>query len=184
CSGTPRARVFACVGNPSRPARSANPVSRVPPAGAINAFFAGGLNGPVSLAFDAAGDLFVANRASGTISKLLPAFSNVDSYAGNVPTTYASGFRAPQSLTWDPAGKLYVADSGAGVVSKVARPRTNASAAVAIAGLDAPAALALDPAGNRYVYDAADNVVRKVTSTGAVSTFVANPGFLTGMACD
>ena len=43
------------------------------PAGAVSTFVSSGLDGPEGLAFDAAGNLYVANSGSNTISKVTPA---------------------------------------------------------------------------------------------------------------
>ena len=53
------------------------------PAGAVSTFVSSGLNGPVGLAFDAAGNLYVANYGNSTISKVTP--------AGVVSTFVSSG---------------------------------------------------------------------------------------------
>ncbi len=84
------------------------------------------------LAFDAAGNLYVANGANGTVSEVTP--------AGAV-STFASGFVAPVGLAFDAAGNLYVANGGNGTVSEV----TPAGAVSTFAsGFIAPAGLAFD----------------------------------------
>ncbi len=66
--------------------------------------FASGLSGPAGLAFDAAGDLYVANLTGNTISE----FSSTGASKG----TFASGLDLPVGLAFDAAGDLYVANSG------------------------------------------------------------------------
>jgi len=46
-------------------------ISEVTPGGAVSTF-ASGFNGPFGLAFDAAGNLFVANNGNGRISEVTP----------------------------------------------------------------------------------------------------------------
>src|SRR4029453_1236673 len=74
----------------------------------VRSTVASGLNDPVGLAFDHAGNLFVADAASRAIYKLTPA---------GVRTTFASGLSA-RGLTFDSAGNLFVADAGSGAVYK------------------------------------------------------------------
>ena len=65
--------------------------------------FASGFNGPVGLAFDAAGNLYVANYGNSTVSEVTPA---------GLVSTFASGFEQPYGLAFDAAGNLYVANYG------------------------------------------------------------------------
>ena len=58
---------------------------------------------PDGLAFDAAGNLYVANSGNDTVSEVTPA---------GVVSTFASGFNFPDGLAFDAAGNLYVANSG------------------------------------------------------------------------
>ena len=87
----------------------ASPVSKVTPTGAVSAF-ASGFSFPFGLAFDAAGNLYVASN-NNTVSKVTPA---------GVVSTFASGFNNPIGLAFDAAGNLYVANGT--TVSKVTVP--------------------------------------------------------------
>ena len=64
--------------------------------------FASGLSYPSGLAFDNAGNLFVADAGSGAVYKFTPA---------GVRTTFASGLNYPSGLAFDRAGNLFV-DAG------------------------------------------------------------------------
>ena len=79
----------------------------------VRSTFASGLNSPVDLAFDSAGNLFVADAGtscgSGAIYKFTPA---------GVRTTFASGLSAPVGLAFDSAGNLFVADAASGAIYK------------------------------------------------------------------
>ena len=66
-------------------------MSKVTPAGVVSTF-ASGFDDPDGLAFDAAGNLYVANAGNDTVSKVTP--------AGTV-STFASGFNDPDGLAFD-----------------------------------------------------------------------------------
>ena len=66
--------------------------------GGTRSTFASGLNEPFGLAFDSAGNLFVAD---GNIYKFTP---------GGTRSTFASGLDYPHGLAFDSAGNLFVAD--------------------------------------------------------------------------
>jgi len=136
--------------------------------------FASGFNNPAGLAFDAAGNLYVANAAGGTISKVTP--------TGAVSTFVASGLSSPRGLAFDASGDLYVLNGGSNTVSKVT-PGGEVSTFVA-SGLNFPRGLAFDAAGNLYVANGNIGTISKVTSAGAVSTFASGLGEPLGLAFD
>ncbi len=139
-----------------------------------NSTFASGFNLPEFLAFDAAGNLYVADLGDGTVSKVTPA---------GVVTLFASGFNEPIGLAFDAAGNLYVANAGSGTVSEasstgVVNPIPFAS------GFSEPTGLAFDAAGNLYVADAGAGTVSKVTPGGVVSPFASGFSEPAGLAFD
>ena len=104
----------------------------------VRSTIAFGLNYPAGLAFDQAGNLFVAD--GGAIDKFTPA---------GVRTTFASGL-SPRGLTFDSAGNLFVADAGSGAVSKFTPAGVRTTFA---SGLFYPFALVFDSRGNLFVAD-------------------------------
>ena len=146
-------------------------MSEVTPAGVVSTF-ASGFDDPVGLAFDAAGNLYVANAGNGTVSKVTPA---------GVVSTFASGFNDPVGLAFDAAGNLYVANAGNNTVSEVTPAGVVSTFA---SGFDGPVGLAFDSAGNLYVANAGDNTVSEVTPAGVVSTFASGFNDPDGLAFD
>lgn len=61
-----------------------------------------GMNAPKGMAFDSAGNLFVANPDTGRIFKFAP---------DGRRSTFASGLNHPYGIAFDPNGNLFVADA-------------------------------------------------------------------------
>ncbi len=133
----------------------------------VSTFAGNGISDPEGLAFDAAGNLYVANDVAGTISKVTP--------AGAVSTFVSSGIGEPRAPAFDAAGNLYVISysftDGSFTISKVTP--AGAVSTFFSRGLEGPTALAFDAAGNLYVVNG-NNTIPKVTPAGAASTFVSN----------
>src|SRR5208283_786645 len=71
--------------------------------GGLQSTFASGLTVPLGLAFNSAGDLFVADAAPGTngiITEFTP---------GGTKSIFASGLNYPEGLAFNSAGDLFVA---------------------------------------------------------------------------
>jgi len=146
-------------------------VSKVTPAGVVSTF-ASGFSAPTGEAFDAAGNLYVANFGANTVSKVTP--------AGAV-SPFASGFNEPEGEAFDAAGNLYVANEGNGTVSKVTPAGVVSTFA---SGFNFPTGEAFDAAGNLYVANNGNNAVSKVTPAGVVSTFASGFSVPVGEAFD
>ena len=147
-------------------------MSKVTPAGVVSAF-ASGFDDPVGLAFDAAGNLYVANLLDNTVSEVTPA---------GVVSTFAAGFSGPAGLAFDSAGNLYVANAGSNTVDVV--PPGGGTPTTFASGFNWPDRLAFDSAGNLYVANEGSGAVIKVTPAGQVATFTT--GFVRpeGLAFD
>jgi sugar lactone lactonase YvrE len=134
-------------------------------------FASTGLSSPRGLAFDAAGNLYVANVVSGTIEKFTP---------GGVGTVFASGLTNPNGLAFDKAGNLYVANNGSSDNASILKYTPGGVGSVfAPPGLmSAPVGLAFDSAGNLYVANAGGHsmsppllTIDKFTPAGVGSVF-------------
>lgn len=173
-------------------------------AGTVPAGFAGDggpataakLNGNQASAYDAAGNLFIADRSNNRVRRITPS-GTISTYMGD--GTAASGgdggpaaaaqVNAPEGLAIDPSGNLYVGEAlghrvrkvtPAGLVSTyvgtgVAGNAGNGGLATA-ATIDSPSGLAFDPAGNLYVADPGSSVVRRVDAATNVITPTAGTG--------
>lgn len=102
------------------------------------------IDGPKALAFDVAGNLYVA--AGRAVRVFAP--------SGKSPIRIISkGFSHPDVLAFDSAGNLYVAGYGnpGGYVVSVFAPGVSTPNLTITDGLDVPTAMAFDPDGNLYV---------------------------------
>jgi sugar lactone lactonase YvrE len=147
------------------------------------------------LAFDAAGNMYVADNYSYVIRKVdvngvvtTFAGNGTQGFSGDGGLATAAQFRAPYGLTVDAAGNVYVVDQGAwrirkidtnGIITTVAGngtqgPETDGVLATTTA-INYPQALAFDSAGNMYI--AQSGKVRMVSIQGFTSTFATFPNF-------
>ena len=104
--------------------------------GGVASTFASGLNLPVSLAFDASGNLFVGNTGNGQITKVTP---------GGVESVFASGLATPEGLAFNASGDLFEDDYASGQILEFTPGGTES---IFASGLNAPLGLAFDASGN------------------------------------
>jgi sugar lactone lactonase YvrE len=105
-----------------------------------------GFKAPVGLAFDASGNLFVADKTASSISEI----------TGISTATVATGLSSPSSVAVDDSGSLYILQTGIATILRI--PYSNgsygANTTTALGtGFVTPSALAADAAGNLYVAD-------------------------------
>ena len=164
---------------------------------------------PAGLAFDAAGNLFVADYGNAVIRKITPAgnVTTLAGTAGSLGTADGTGgdarFAGPSALTIGPDGNLFVVDTLNHTIRKV----TPAGVVTTIGGINAvywadgigadaafayPYAIANDTAGNIYIADESNNAIRKGGQVGVASptsrlfnlsvgaTLAANDRLITG----
>jgi sugar lactone lactonase YvrE len=174
CSSAPAQNLFVSASDAGQTAQ-AGVIFEITPGGVQNTF-ASGLSSPNGLAFDSAGNLFVATSLS--ILKFTP---------DGAQSTFALGLSGPVGLAFDSAGNMFVAESGSGSILKFTPGSVRTTFA---SGLSGPVGLAFDRAGNLFVTDGGDIVgpghghVYKFTPDGVRSTLAS--GFITpnGLAFD
>ena len=155
---------------------------------------AAGFDGPIGVATDSAGNVYVADEGNNTIRKITPAGvvttpAGTAGIAGSTDGTGAAArFSGPWNVATDGAGNVYVADAfnytvrkitPAGVVTTLAgMPGMNGSTdgTGAAARFDSPSGVAVDSAGNVYVADSANDTIRKITPAGVVTTLAGTAG--------
>ncbi len=218
---TPSPAVGASIGDPPRVAvdaagnvyfASIHSVFRVNPQGTLTRiagtgrYGTGGDGGPATsaqLAFpegvvvDAAGNVYVADRAAHVVRKIsssgvmstVAGTTGSNGFMGDGGPATQSQLNGPTGLTVDAAGNLYVADTDNSVIRMIspsgtiatvagttARDYTGDGGPAIEAGLNQPEGVAVDNAGNLYIADTFNNVIRQVAPSGVISTF-AGTGF-------
>lgn len=173
-------------------------IRKVSPAGVVTVLAStASFSRPNALAFDAAGNLYVAELPAGGINGAIRRMTP----AGVISTVYTpraqdTGFM-PAGIVVGAGGTVYIADTLARRILQLTPDGALASlaggssfndvlandGAGASARFATPLALALDASGNLFVADAANSAIRKVTATGNVSTLAGKrTGFTDGAA--
>jgi uncharacterized protein (TIGR03437 family) len=145
------------------------------------------IDGPIAVAADSAGNLYIADDNSNKIRKV-SATGVVTTVAGNGTAGYSGDGGAatsaqinrPGGVAVDQAGNVYIADNGNarirkvssnGVITTVAGNGTNGysgdGGAATSAKIGPPNAVTVDQAGNLYI---SDGNVRKVSASGIITT--------------
>lgn len=175
-----------------------NRIRKIDPRGNVSTF-AGGREGfadgigsaaafhtPSALAFDRAGNLYVADTGNHAIRKIARNGS-VSTLAGDGQPGYADGqgraarFHAPVGLAVDTRGNVYVADTYNDRIRRIAPDGSvttvagsggpgEADGPALAAAFDTPSAIAVDKAGVLFVADTGNNAIRRIDPDGSVST--------------
>ncbi len=154
------------------------------------------LLGPGGIAFDASGNLYIADRGnyrirkvntSGTITTIAGdgTFVGFGNNGDGGPATVAK-LGGIAALATDPAGNLFIADdvmkivrkiNTGGIITTVASPLNSPQ-------FGGPQALATDASGNLYIVDYDYNKVRRMTPSGNISVLAGTGNGIGGFAGD
>ena len=156
------------------------------------------LDNPTGIAFDSAGNLYIADYknnvvrkvdTNGLISTIAGNYALGAGYSGDGGPATKAQLDHPSGLAFDKSGNLYIVDNGNSVIRRVDSHGTittiagNYNAGAGYSGDGAPAtsaqlnlplSIAFDAAGNLYISDTANNVIRKVNTQGIISTVAGN----------
>jgi hypothetical protein len=164
------------------------------------------LFGPTGVAFDASGNMYIADytnnvirefdHTTGDISTVAGNYALGGSYSGDGSAATAAGLKNPAAVAIDASGNIIIADGGNHVLRKVDHTTKNISTIAGInssgfsgdggpataAELYLPTSVALDASGNIYLSDYGNDIIRKIDAgTGNISTVAGNhslgPGY-------
>jgi sugar lactone lactonase YvrE len=160
------------------------------------------MSGPVGMAMDTAGNLYVSDLYNHTIRKITPD-GEVTTLAGSAGEPgsadgigFAAQFNLPSGVAVDSVGNVYVADYWNHEIRKITPDGTvttlagdasvtnpngdplggYADGTGSAARFSYPRGLALDNIGNVLVADTGNNVLRRITPDGAVTTIGGTAG--------
>jgi sugar lactone lactonase YvrE len=123
-----------------------------------------GFNGPVSVAADGSGNVYVADFENNAVKEIMAVNGNIPA----TPTikTLGSGFLQPRSVAVDGSGNVYVSDSGNNAVKEILAvgggiPPSPIVVTLAT-GFNTPYGVAVDRAGNVFVGDYGNNALKEI----------------------
>lgn len=147
---------------------------------------------PSAVAYDAAGNLYLADAQNHVIRKVTSAGvistfagTGVEGYGGDGASATSAFLDTPTGVAVDSNGNVYIADShnhrirevSAGIITTVAGTGTHGfsgdGAAATAAMLWNPMGVAVDPSGSLYIADTNNQRIRKV-SGGTISTIAGD----------
>ena len=162
------------------------------------------LNGPVSVAVDSQGDLFIADSGNHAIREVNGLTGVITTVAGKLGQSGATGdggaatsalLEYPTGVTVDAQGNLYIVDEEESVVRR-GEPRQrhhhhlrrqptqsgfsgdNGPASAAL--LEDPQGVAVDSQGDLFIADQGNDVIRKVTPVASITNVLPASGTVQG----
>ncbi len=150
---------------------------------------------PRGIAFDAAGNLYIAEASNHVIRKVSTtgiistvAGNHTGGYLGDGGAATAAKLDNPRDVAIDAAGNMYIADNNNHCIRKVSASGTISTIAgvypalgfsgdggpATSAQLKYPDGLFVDAAGNIYIGDGGNNRVRKINPAGNIYTIAGN----------
>lgn len=147
---------------------------------------------PSGIAFDSAGNLYLADAQNHVIREITKAGvisifagTGVEGYGGDGAAATAAYLDTPTGVAVDTAGNVYIADShnqrirmvSGGTITTIAGTGTPGffgdNGQAAAAQLNLPSAVAVDATGNVYIADTNNQRIRKITGT-TIATIAGN----------
>jgi hypothetical protein len=160
------------------------------------------LHSPTSIAFDSAGNIYIADSGNNAIRKVTAATGIITTVAGNGTAGYlgdgasatAAELDQPQGVAVDGQGNIFIADTDNNVIRviTVKDGKINTFAGIGAGGfegdggpaaaaeLNSPLGLLFDQIGDLYIADYNNHAIRMVTKKTGVITTVAGIGGTSG----
>lgn len=134
--------------------------------------YVSGFNTPTGIAFDASGNLYVADFYTYKITKVTPALAQ---------SNFATVNGTPQQIAFDASGNLWLA--GSGIIQEIEKI-TPAGAITTYTASGSPYGIAIDAAGNVFYSESNSGNIKKRTAAGVTTTFATGFSQPNGLAFD
>ena len=136
------------------------------------------LSGPISPAFDSAGNIYVANNTNANPmpwASPSPYDNTIQRFTSNLTPlgAFATNLNNPWGLAFDGSGNLYVSSSGDELVYRFTPGGYRSIFSYGIPLLNDPRGIAFDSGGNLYVANAGSGTIVKITPGGTGSVFAS-----------
>jgi streptogramin lyase len=122
----------------------------------------GTLTHPYGMAVDTSGNIYVADNANNSLSKLTP--------SGALSAGFLTADGSPYGVAVDGSGNLYITDNVRNEVVKETLGGSYTKSMLPLSGLHSPLGIAVDAHGNVYIADYLNNRVVKATPSGGTYT--------------
>jgi sugar lactone lactonase YvrE len=157
------------------------------------------LNNPLSIAVDAAGNLYIADVDNYRVRKVSTngiintfAGNGVEGYSGDGGLATNATLATAVGIAVDAIGNVFIAESynnvirmvnTIGIISTIAGTDSSGKGAIGYTGdggfatnatLNDPGAVYVDAVGNIFISDYGNNVIRKVNTSGIITTVAGN----------
>lgn len=153
------------------------------------------LKNPAGIAYDASGNMYVAEAGGNRIRKITTAGiistiagTGAASSTGDGSAATSATLNSPTDLAFDASGDLYISESGGNRIRKITTSTGNISTfagtgtasstgdggAANAATVNSPAGILFDGSGNLYIAENGGNRIRKINTSGNISTVAGN----------
>lgn len=119
-----------------------------------------GFSSPVGMAFDAAGNLYIAEWGAGRVSRVTP---------DGKRSTFADGLSGPSGLAIGPDGAVYVASYAR---DEIYRVTPDGARSVHVTGLATPAGIGFDRAGRLLIANRQTNQILAIAGGGRLEPII------------
>jgi uncharacterized protein (TIGR03437 family) len=138
------------------------------------------LNGPLGVAVDSMGNIYLSDTSNQRVRKVSPsgiittvAGKGTLGFSGDGGPASLATLANPEGLAVDSVGHLYISDFNNNAIRQV---DTSGTINTLSTGLFGPRGVGVDGAGNLYIADTFDNLVLRLSTSGTISILAGSSG--------